>query len=278
MRLTKNEKEELLRQNENINNYFDHFCEFWMPIYKKQVNECKLEDNKKALSEIILNLVKNIHLTDDEKRYIAKRIGVHYLIEKFENKKTDDETKNELFKKHEKLIYLFLKRKGLIQEKDELYDIGLIGLVNGINTYDSKKGYKESTYFYKCISNQINQYFQLQSLPKRKCPGTILSLDKEYDDNQGTLKNLIPDSIDIEKEILSKEKNQILYKALDKLKPEWKYIIEKRYGLNNHEKQKQSEIAKHFGISKSAIYAKEKKTLKKLRKILLEEGMEVFEK
>lgn len=274
MRLTKKEKEELLRPNENINNYFDHFCEFWMPIYKHQVNECKLENNKEALSEIILNLVKNIHLTDDEKRYIAKRIGIYYLFEKSENQ-IDEEIKNDLFKKHEKLIYLFLKKNGLFHEKDELYDLGLIGLVNGINTYDSKKGYNESTYFYKCISNQINQYFQSQSLPKRKCPGTILSLDKEYDD-KGTLKNLIPDSIDIEKEILTKEKNQILYKALDKLKPEWKYIIEKRYGLNNHEKQKQTEIAKYFGVSKEAISKKEKRALKKLKQILLKEGAEEF--
>ncbi len=136
--------------------------------------------------------------------------------------------KEELFKKHEKLIYLFLKKKGLFHEKEELYDIGLIGLVRGINSYDSTKGVKESTYFYKCIANEVNKYFQLQSLQKRKCPGIILSLDRECDDDQSTLKNIIPDKINIEKDLLLKEQNAILYKTLDKLKTEWKYIIEKR--------------------------------------------------
>lgn len=63
-------------------NYFEHFSEFWLPIYRYQVNECKFENNKEALSEIMLNLIKNIHLVDDEKRYIAKEIGIYYLYEK----------------------------------------------------------------------------------------------------------------------------------------------------------------------------------------------------
>lgn len=87
MRLSKKKIEELLNSNINNKNYFEHFCEFWLPIYKRQVTEAKLEENKHALSEIMLNLVKNIHLTDDEKRYIAKRIGIYYLVEEKESKK-----------------------------------------------------------------------------------------------------------------------------------------------------------------------------------------------
>lgn len=67
-------------------NYFEHFCEFWLPIYEHQVIEAKLDENKEALSEVMLNLVKNIHLTDDEKRYIAKKIGIYYLVEEKERK------------------------------------------------------------------------------------------------------------------------------------------------------------------------------------------------
>lgn len=100
MRLSKKKIEELLNSNINSKNYFDSFCEFWLPIYKRQVNECKLEDNKKALSEIMLNLVKNIHLTDDEKRYIAKRLGIYYLIIEKEKK---DMTSREMSKYDEAL-------------------------------------------------------------------------------------------------------------------------------------------------------------------------------
>lgn len=85
MRLSKKKIEQLLSSDTNNKNYFENFCEFWLPIYKHQVIEAKLEENKNALSEIMLNIIKNIHLTEDEKRYIAKRIGIYYLVEKSEN-------------------------------------------------------------------------------------------------------------------------------------------------------------------------------------------------
>lgn len=56
-----------------------------MPIYKHQVNECKIENSKEVLSEIMLNLVKNWNLTDNEKRCIAKQIGIYYLINERED-------------------------------------------------------------------------------------------------------------------------------------------------------------------------------------------------
>lgn len=81
-------------------NYFDHFKEFWLPIYNHQVNECKLESNKEALSEIMMNIIKNIHLANAEKRIIAKRIGIYYLFEKSENMGFDKSKKlaNEIHK------------------------------------------------------------------------------------------------------------------------------------------------------------------------------------
>lgn len=99
MRLSKKKIELLLNSDINNKNYFDSFCEFWLPVYKHQVQVAKLEDNKEALSEIMLNLVKNIHLTDDEKRYIAKRIGIYYLVEEEEMTKTHfNELNDELVK------------------------------------------------------------------------------------------------------------------------------------------------------------------------------------
>lgn len=269
MRLSKKKTELLLSLDSNNKSYFDDFCEFWMPIYKHQVNECKLEDNKEALSEIMLNLVKNIHLSDDEKRYIAKRIGIYYLIEAKENKLLSDNVRNDLFKRHEKLIYLILKRYKLLSQSEELYDVGLIGLTKAMNTYDLKKGYKESTYFYNCIANEIKQYLYSQSMLKRKCTEPIISLDKEINEEQNTLSNFIPDETqNVEKEILLKEQKDILNRALKKLKPDWRFVIEKEFGLYNQKEYKKVEIAKKLGISKTAVGNKEKSALKKLREIL----------
>lgn len=257
-----------INSEEMIKNYFEHFCEFWLPIYKYQVNECKIENNKNALSEIMLNLVKNIHLTDKEKRYLAKEMGLYYLIEEKEIR--DD--KNELFKKHEKLIYLVLKKKNLLHEIDDLYDIGMIGLLNGINTYDKTKGYQESTYYSKCILNEIRKHFYTQDRVKRKCPGVIISLDKPNEEGKENLSNTIPDEKqNIEKIILKKEQEEVLYKALEKLPSEWRFILEKRFGLYNQKEYKLSELADMFGVTKQAIGHKEKSALRKLKEILRKE-------
>ncbi|MCI8575828.1 MAG: sigma-70 family RNA polymerase sigma factor [Bacilli bacterium] len=269
MRLSKKKTELLLSLDLNNKSYFDHFCEFWLPIYRYQVNEAKLEDNKNALSEIMLNLVKNIHLSESEKRYIAKRIGIYYLIEAKENKLLSDNVRNDLFKQHEKLIYLILKRYKLLSQREELYDVGLIGLTKAMNTYDLKKGYKESTYFYNCIANEIKQYLHSQSMLKRKCTEPIISLDKEITEDQNTLSNLFPDETqNVEKEILLKEQKDILNRALKKLKSDWRFVIEKEFGLYNQKEYKKVEIAKKLGISKTAVGNKEKSALKKLREIL----------
>ena len=43
------------------------------------------------------------------------------------------------------LIYMVLKRYNLYNQLDEYYDIGMIGLVKGANTFSEDKGYKVST-------------------------------------------------------------------------------------------------------------------------------------
>ena len=72
-----------------------------------------------------------------------------------------DQEKNEMFKRNEKLIYLAIKRVGLIKKDKEVYDIGLIGITKGINTYDKNMGYKETTYLYKCIYNELVRFIRV---------------------------------------------------------------------------------------------------------------------
>ena len=60
-------------------------------------------------------------------------------------------TKEKLILDNINLIYMVLKRYNLYNQLDEYYDIGMIGLVKGANTYSGDKGYKASTYLTSCI-------------------------------------------------------------------------------------------------------------------------------
>lgn len=62
-----------------MNNYFDHFIEFWLPIYKRQVFKAKFENNTNELLAIKENIFKNWNLDKIEKEYLYKELGIRFV-------------------------------------------------------------------------------------------------------------------------------------------------------------------------------------------------------
>lgn len=56
--------------------YFNSFINFWLPIYEKQVFRAKVRKDKMELMSIKKNIMKNIHFTNKEKEYLINRLGV----------------------------------------------------------------------------------------------------------------------------------------------------------------------------------------------------------
>lgn len=69
------------------------------------------------------------------------------------------------------------------KEYDELVNIGLFGLYNGIITYDKDKGASEMSYYYKCIYNEILKIQNYHMNDKRNSKGRNVSLDAYKDAN-----------------------------------------------------------------------------------------------
>lgn len=62
-----------------MNNYFDYFIEFWLPIYKRQVFKAKFENNTNELLAIKENIFKNWNLDKIEKEYLYKELGIKFM-------------------------------------------------------------------------------------------------------------------------------------------------------------------------------------------------------
>lgn len=62
-----------------MNSYFDHFIEFWLPIYKRQVFKAKFENNANELLAIKENIFKNWNLDKIEKEYLYKELGIRFV-------------------------------------------------------------------------------------------------------------------------------------------------------------------------------------------------------
>lgn len=75
-------------------------------------------------------------------------------VEKMNN--GESEARNILIEHNLRLVaHVCKKYSNTNVDQDDLISIGSIGLIKGINSYDSKKSIKLSTYISKCIENAI---------------------------------------------------------------------------------------------------------------------------
>ena len=152
-------------------------------------------------------------------------------------------------------------------DMDDLISIGSIGLIKGIDTYNSKKSIKLSTYISRCIENEILMYFRTT----KKLNNEVYLDDpigKDKDDNTITLNDILEnEDMAIEDKIDLKIKISKMYDDIKHiLKKRERDILEMRFGLNGKRPKTQSEIAKKMGISRSYVSRIETKAISKLSK------------
>lgn len=184
--------------------------------------------------------------------------------------------KDKLVLNNLKLIHKCIKDMHCYYETDDdyqdLYDAGLEGLVRGSKEFDESKGYKESTFLYKCIKNNICRLFYLSESNSRKIHKEhLVSLDQAISVNDNgddlLLSDIIADeTIDIEQEAEDKIKLEAIIKALDEMENQKDaLVIKMNYGLDGYNPMSLEEIAKELGVSRNAIWVRKKRTINKLK-------------
>ena len=193
---------------------------------------------------------------DDERKY----------LELMQN--GNEEARNVLIERNLRLVAHICKKYTATRvEQDDLISIGSIGLIKGINGFDSSKGVRLATYVSRCIDNEVLMY-----LRSTKKLGAEVHLDdpigKDKDDNVVTLQEILESSDkNIEDEVDLKFKIKKLYKKMkDVLKEREKTILELRFGLNGEKPKTQNQIANSMAISRSYVSRIETKAISKLAK------------
>ena len=154
-------------------------------------------------------------------------------------------------------------------EYEELYQIGIIGLIRSAKKYDSAKG--KSGYLYKGICYELKKSFYLNSMGKRYINLNAISLDQVVytTDDEVSLIDIIPSNEDIEKDFIKEETKERVVNTINKLQNErYKTFICEYYGINQP-KLNYTEIAKKYGVTRQYVQQCFKSGEKKL-KILLE--------
>ncbi len=181
--------------------------------------------------------------------------------------KGDSDARNKLIEHNLRLVaHIAKKYTGNVRDSEDLISLGTIGLIKGINSYDTSKGTRLATYAARCIENEILMLMR----SSKKSQGDVslndpIGTDKEG--NQILLMDIIgTDEEDVIKEIDYKLQVKKLYENIkNSLDDREREIIRMRYGLDNGNEMTQREIAKILGISRSYVSRIEKKAVSKLR-------------
>lgn len=179
----------------------------------------------------------------------------------------DVDARNKLIEHNLRLVaHLVKKYECKDVSSDDLISIGTIGLIKGVDSYDSSKNIKITTYIAKCALNEILMYFRTtKKLNNEVSLNDYISTDKEG--NEISLIDILPsDEEDISTQILNDINVELLHDYLDVLSKKEKDIIVMRYGLYNGDYYTQKEIAKMMKISRSYVSRMEKRALIKLYK------------
>ena len=164
------------------------------------------------------------------------------------------------------VAHIIKKYYGKQGEQDDLVSIGTIGLIKAIDTFDTSKNIRLSSYASRCIENEILMHFRAA---KKTAQDISLNetIDTDKDGNPLTLLDIMAVDDHILDDLDQKLNKQKLGKFInEELTEREKKIIILRYGLDGKEPMTQKNVAKLLNISRSYVSRIETKALKQLRK------------
>ncbi len=126
---------------------------------------------------------------------------------------------------------------------EDLISIGTIGLMKGVNTFNSDKKIKLATYASRCIENEILMYLRKNNRIKSEV-SIDEPLNKDRDGNELLLSDILGTEADITSRNLEDEVDKILLKdSISRLKEREKDIMEMRFGFKTGKEKTQKEVA-----------------------------------
>ncbi|MDD6887609.1 MAG: RNA polymerase sporulation sigma factor SigE [bacterium] len=167
------------------------------------------------------------------------------------------------------VVYIARKFENTGVGIEDLISIGTIGLIKAVNTFDPDKKIKLATYASRCIENEILMHLRRANRLKLEVSFDE-PLNVDWDGNELLLSDILgTDSDMISRDLEDEVDRELLRKALQKLSPREKKIVEMRFGLNDQPECTQKQVADLLGISQSYISRLEKRIIKRLHKEMI---------
>ena len=209
-------------------------------------------------------LVLALHL---EAGSFPKPLSPREEIEAFAALRAGDKSAREKLIRHNLRLVAHITKKYYAQsgEQDDLISIGTIGLVKAVDTFDSTRKARFSTYASRCIENELRMHFR-----RERKNGVTVSLQETLeagrDDSALTLSDVLQDHFCMEDNCEKQDEARRLRGLIEGLPARERKLILLRYGLAGQPPLTQLETARLLQISRSYVSRLETHALEQLRK------------
>lgn len=154
------------------------------------------------------------------------------------------ETRQKLVERNLRLVvYIAKKFENTGVGLEDLISIGTIGLMKGVNTFNTGKNIKLATYASRCIENEILMYLRRSNRIKGEI-SIDEPLNQDGDGNELLLSDILGTEPDITSRRIEDEVDKQLLKAsIEKLNSRERNIMELRFGFISGDEKTQKEVA-----------------------------------
>lgn len=165
----------------------------------------------------------------------------------------DTQARETLIRHNLRLVaHIIKKYYALPGDQEDLVSIGTIGLMKAVDTFDSTRRARFSTYASRCIENEIRMQFRRE----RKPAATVSlqeALESGKEDSALTLEDVLQDSFSMEEGFERQDDARRLHQLIEALPARERKLLLLRYGLAGQPPLTQLETAKLMNISRSYV-------------------------
>ena len=163
------------------------------------------------------------------------------------------------------VVYIARKFENSGVSVEDIISIGSIGLIKAVNTFIPSKKIKLATYASRCIENEILMYLR-KSSNRRQEASIDEPLNVDGEGNELLLSDVLgSDQDQVSQQLEQDDERRTLRRAVDRLEPRERRIMQMRFGLLDGVEHTQKEVAEAVGISQSYISRLEKRIIGHLR-------------
>lgn len=213
----------------------------------------------------------NFNITGD----LPQPFSEEELIKHFEAFKNGDELARKEIIEHNMRLVIYQIEHYFFNtsfDADDLFQIGVIGLIKAVDSFDINKKIKFNTYASRCIINTIRMHFRNSKKIKYDISlNSLISYNKEGEEIPRE-SILVDTKTDIVEDYIKKEEYKLLNQLVSQLPDFKRKIIELYFGFYD-EPINQVQIANIFNISRSYVSKIIQDILKKFAELLEQEKL-----